>query len=274
VNTEHGTLLLVPLSLIDEPEIPMRESMDEDALAGLAVSIRENGIVEPIIVRPKLGRFVVIAGHRRTLASRKAGLVEVPCVVRDVDGATVEQLKVAENTDREAVNPGEEATYYAHLYERFCHSDIDELARFTGRNRSYLDQRFELLAGHPDVLEAVKRGEINVSVAKELNRFPDAAGIKMHLESARSGATAALVKRWRTDYQAFRANNPIDAPAPAPSETVMSAAPIVRGPVCVCCKVDEDPTRLVVVYVHDYCHKAVLEKLLRAYRGEEATLAG
>lgn len=274
MTSAAGTLQLIPLSLIDEPELPMRESMDDQRLAELAQSIRDNGVVQPITVRRVVDRFEVVAGHRRTVASRMAGLVEVPCIVRDVDAAEVEQLKIAENNDRDDVNPADEASYLAELLTRHCHDDTDELAAFVKRSRQYVEGKLLLLRGHPDVFAAVRAGQIPQSVAHVLNQFGDDAGIKMHLESAKSGATARVVKQWLQDYRNFRTNNPPEAAPAPPSDGGVSVAPVYVGPVCECCKVNEESVHLVAIYVHDYCYRAVLLKLLRAYRGEEATVGG
>ncbi len=258
----------IPLSLLDEPDLPMRESMDETTLDELVVDIRNNGLIQPLVVVAHIDRFKVIAGHRRLLACRRVPLNPVPCLVRVVDEQTIERLKSAENIQRDNVNAAEEASYFAELLVRHCGDDTEKLADMLGLKRAYVESRLLLYRGHPDVFDAVKRGAITMAVAHVLNSFPDEVGIRMYLESALTGVTARVVKQWLVDYKNFRANNPTgDAPKPS-YPTDVPVAPIVQGPSCVCCLKSDDAPHLVAIYVHDYCHKAILDQLLRAYRGE------
>lgn len=258
----------IPLSLLDEPAMAMRETMDDDALALLVLSIKANGLVEPIVVRPKNGRYEVIAGHRRMVACARAGVLDPLCLVRDVDDRTVEALKVAENVDRENVNAADEATYFAELLARYCHDDVDELCEMTKRNRTYVESRLLLLRGFPQVLALLRRGEISLSVAVELNRAPDEKGLLLHLDAAKNGASARQVRQWIVDYKNFCARQTEEFAAAVNASGETAPAPIVTGPRCPVCRDEENANRLIVLYVHDYCQKAILEKLLRAYHGE------
>lgn len=262
----------IPLSLIDEPSLTMRETMPEPKLVELVDSIRLLGLQQPIIVRPKGPRFEIIAGHRRYVACGRAGEFQPPCIVRDVDDREVERIKCAENIDREDVNVVEEAAYYAELLTKFCHDDTDELVEFTGRTRGYVETRLLLLRGHPEVMDALRAGEINLGVATELNRSPDRTCLLMHIDPARGGATVRQVRQWITDYKNFRARQEAGADASTVAPMTSAPAPDPPRPTCVCCREDRDAGELVVVYVHTYCKKATLDKLLRALHGDAATV--
>jgi ParB/RepB/Spo0J family partition protein len=263
-------LRLIPLSNIDEPSLAMRETMPEDTLRELADSIKAIGLQQPICVRPRGARFEIVYGHRRYMACGRAGVFEVPCIVRDVEDRDAERAKIAENTDREIVNVVEEAAYFAELLTRYCHDDVDELCEFTKRPRGYVESRLLLLRGHPEVLEALRAGEINLGVATELNRSPDRTCMLMHIDPARGGATVRQVRQWITDYKNFRARQDAGADASPVAPTTSAPAPEPPRPTCVCCRENVDPSALIVVYVHEYCKKATLDKILRALHGDAA----
>lgn len=258
----------IPIELIDEPSLAMREEFDEIELDELSTSIRTNGLIEPIIVRPRGARFEVVAGHRRLLACRRAGLGDVPAIVRDVDDAAAEAIKVAENVDRAAVNPVEEATYFAELLDRHCGDDVDRLCEFVKRRRPYVEERLLLLRGAPEVLDALRAKKIPMAVAQELNKFSDRAGTLMYLDYALNGATAKQVRDWRRQYADFAARNPGAPIDGAAATTDIAAAPAMSSHACPCCGENANMNRLIAIYVHDYCYEAQLKRLLKTLRGE------
>jgi ParB family chromosome partitioning protein len=205
--------LEVPLASIDEPTLPMRENMDDGKLLELQHSIERLGVLQPIRLRPKGdGRFEVVSGHRRLLASRAAGLASIPAVLH-ADDATLIAARVAENVVREDVPPAEEAVYYAQLYEAHG-KDVDAIATLVGRSRAYVEERLLLLQGDPVVLEALGRSEISLGVAQELNRFKVEADRRYHLEYAvRTGCSVRQMRDWRNQANT-RAELAAAAPAP------------------------------------------------------------
>lgn len=264
VTTRH-----IEIELIDEPALPMRETFDEAALIELEQSIRAIGLVEPIIVKPVGARFEVVAGHRRLIACRRNGMGQVRCEIRELDAEQTEAFKTAENVDREDVNPIEEAAYFAELYETLCGQDVDRVCEMVKRRRPYVEERLLLLRGAAEVQQALRDKKINLSVAKELNKFPDRAGALMHLEYALSGATAGQVKQWRANYVDMLRRNPHLEDGAAPPVTEISAAPAISAYHCQCCAENTNMHRLISVYVHDYCYEAVLKPLLKTVRGEK-----
>ena len=259
----------ISTELIDEPELAMRESFDDEKLRELEDSIRVNGLIERIVVRPKnAGRFEVIAGHRRLLACRRVPLLVVPCDVRDVAGSQAEALKVAENVDREDVNPAEEATYFQALLEKFCGNDTVTLADMVKRSLPYVEGRLLLLRGYHEVFALLLDGKIGIGVAQELNKFPDEQGVRMHLSAALNGATAPQMKQWRVVYTQFLEQQRSGRDS---NDTTTDAAPArdeYTGPVCVLCREPHDMHRLMLVHVHDYCDHAILKPFLRHYHND------
>lgn len=263
VTTRH-----IPIELIDEPARPMRETFGEDELNELTASIRAIGLIEPVIVKARGTRYEVVAGHRRLIACRRAGLGDVRCEIRELTDEATEAIKHAENTDREDVNVIEEATYFASLYADMCGEDVDRVCDVVKRSRRYVEERLLLLRGDETVTAALREKKISMAVAQELNKFADRKGTAMYLEYALNGATARQVRDWRRQYDDFLSRNP-DAPtAPSGDASTMSAAPALPTIRCECCRAQENLNRLISIQVHDYCFEAVVKKMLRAYHGE------
>lgn len=262
-----SSLRMISLALIDPPEEAMREQIDETKLQELIDSIREVGIIEPLVVFPKADRFGVIAGHRRWLAARYAGVSDVPCVVRDVDELAGEIIKNHENTRREDVNPAEEARHYQRLLERHCGDDTDQLRRIVGQTRQYVEARLLLLRGDPAVLDALTFGRINLSVAVELNKYGDQTFRTMRLQTCeQTGASARAVRDWRRQDDLYLEQQKAGVdPAAAPASDLPPPSP--SGPRCLMCDENHDSHRMSIFYVHDYCKFANLDPMLKAFKG-------
>ncbi len=192
----------VELSRIAEPALPMRETMEDAGLEELAASIRELGVLQPLLVLPEEGgTFQVVVGHRRLLAAKLAGLVSVPCIIHENE-ETIVAARVHENVVREDVKPAEEAVYYAQLYEQLG-EDVDRVAAAARRSREYVERRLLLLRGDPLVLEALRAGRILLGQAEELNRFERAEDRAYYLEYVeRAGASIRQLREWRSQANA------------------------------------------------------------------------
>jgi len=212
----------IPVDQLRDPINPVRTMFDEDAMNDLCRSIRDNGVLQPLRVRPlEDGAFEVVVGHRRLIACRIVGKVEVPCLVVD-QGAGVDAERIAENADREDMAPTDEARYYRRLFEELG-QDVDKVCERVKRPRSRVEGRLLLLQGDPKVFAALEAGEIGTGVAEELNAFHREAGRHFHLDFAiRCGATRAQVKEWRARDNAVAAQA---AAAPPPLDPTTSPAP-------------------------------------------------
>ena len=163
----------LPLREIEpDPDQP-RKKFDPDALAQLAASITENGLLQPIAVRPrKAGTgYVIIAGERRWRAARQAGLTEVPVLVKDVTDEQAAQLALIENLQREDLDPLEEAEGCRQLMERFSLTQ-EQTARRLGKSRSALANTLRLLALPQPVREKLRDGSLSAGHAKALLGLP------------------------------------------------------------------------------------------------------
>lgn len=164
----EGELLTLPISKVEPRKEQPREHFDEQALAELADSIAQYGLIQPITVR-KLdsGYYQIIAGERRWRASRLAGLDEVPVRVIEADDRLTAELALVENLQREGLNPIEEAKGYRTLIEAHGLTQ-DEVAKSVGRSRPAVTNALRLLSLSPKVLEMVEKGELSAGHARAL----------------------------------------------------------------------------------------------------------
>lgn len=145
-----------------------RRSFAEEDIADLAQSIREHGIVQPVLVRysaQQAGSFELIAGERRWRAAQLAGLTEIPVLLRDVDDRTALQLAIIENVQRADLNPVEEALGYKQLIEEHGYSQAD-LAQIIGKSRSHLANMMRLLKLPEDILDKLALGQLSIGHAR------------------------------------------------------------------------------------------------------------
>ena len=258
----------LPLGLIDAPELPSRAAMDETLLDELTASIRSIGLVNPITVASTAGRYEVVAGHRRLIACKRAGLAAVPCIVYPTKDAALEAVKYAENRHREDLNPADEAIWFHELLERIPEADVDRLCDQLGENRSYVEGRLLLFQGDPLVFQALQDGRIKIGVAHELNKCTDERMRRYFLDAAiRGGATIAVVTGWIQDWKRETgAQPPAGGNIIAPSAP--AAVPETNYFTCACCGGADNVHLMVPVNMHQHCKLAIFDKLIAAYRGE------
>jgi len=163
-----GGVSKIALDLIDPAPWQPRRRMDEESLRELADSIREQGILQPLIVRRKAeGRYELVAGERRYRAARMAGVSEAPVVAIDADDRRALELALIENLQREDLNPLEEARGYQALVDRFGLTH-EEIARHVGKARVTVTNALRLLELAPEVQQMLGEGRISAGHAKVL----------------------------------------------------------------------------------------------------------
>lgn len=189
------TVTSAPIERIHpNPDQPRRD-FRETELEELAASIRERGIIQPVIVRPhpdKPGDYQIVAGERRWRAAQRAQLHRLPVVVRAFDDRTVLEVAVIENVQRSDLNPVEEAQGYAQLIDRYGHTQ-DELARIVGKSRSHLANILRLLALPAEVLDMLRKGALTAGHARALINAPDPVALARR--AAASGLTVREVEK-------------------------------------------------------------------------------
>jgi|TARA_B100001079_G_scaffold190948_1_gene164780 ParB family chromosome partitioning protein len=147
-----------------------RKHFSEEGLEELSNSIKEQGIIQPIVVRPDKstkGKYEIIAGERRWLAAQKAGLHEVPVVVLSVDDIKSLEFSIIENVQRQDLNPIEEARGYQRLIDDFNY-DHDKLSKFIGKSRSYIANSTRLLSLPDEILSMVEQNNLSAGHARTL----------------------------------------------------------------------------------------------------------
>ena len=147
-----------------------RKSFNKENLDELANSIKEQGVIQPIVVRPSKssdGKYEIIAGERRWLASQNAGLHDVPVVILDVDDVKSLEFAIVENVQRQDLNPIEEARGYQSLIDKFNYNQ-DKLSKFIGKSRSYIANSLRLLSLPNEILLMVEEGKLSAGHARSL----------------------------------------------------------------------------------------------------------
>ena len=147
-----------------------RKNFNKESLDELTNSIKEQGVIQPIVVRPSKspeGKYEIIAGERRWLASQNAGLHDVPVVVLDVDDVKSLEFAIVENVQRQDLNPIEEARGYQSLIDEFNYNQ-DKLSKFIGKSRSYIANSLRLLSLPNEILLMVEEGKLSAGHARSL----------------------------------------------------------------------------------------------------------
>lgn len=168
LKPEAAGNLYLPISQVESYSAQPRKLFDEDALAELADSIREHGVIQPLTVRKlSSGYYQIIAGERRWRAARMAGLTEVPAVVIEADDQKAAELALVENLQREDLNPMEEAAGYQSLIQTY-HMTQEEAAKRVGKSRSAVANAMRLLGLQPGVRKLVEEGTLSAGHARAL----------------------------------------------------------------------------------------------------------
>src|SRR4051795_2818534 len=164
---------VIPVQNIEPNPDQPRLVFDPEALHELSASIREHGVLQPILVRP-LGenRYQLVAGERRWRASREAGLETIPALVEEIDDDTAREISIIENLQREDLSPLEEAAMYDRMIHEHGYS-IRKLAEKLGKDKGYLENRLRLADAPPEVRELVSLRKGSLSHAYELMKVED-----------------------------------------------------------------------------------------------------
>jgi len=155
---------------INRNKLQPRKYIDKSSLEELTNSIKEQGVIQPIVVRPDKsseGKYEIVAGERRWLASQNAGLHEVPVVILDIDDSKSLEFAIVENVQRQDLNPIEEARGYKRLIDDFNYNQ-EKLSQFIGKSRSYIANSLRLLSLPEEVLSMVEQGNLSAGHARSL----------------------------------------------------------------------------------------------------------
>ena len=186
---------------ITRNKLQPRKNFNKESLEELTHSIKEQGVIQPIVVRPDKsfeGKYEIIAGERRWLASQNAGLHEVPVVILNVDDVKSLEFAIVENVQRQDLNPIEEARGYQRLVDEFDYNQ-DKLSKFIGKSRSYIANSLRLLSLQDNVLLLVEQGSLSAGHARTLIGLHNSSDISKKIIEKKLSVrqTEILVKQFK-----------------------------------------------------------------------------
>ena len=171
-ETKEGDIVEIPIAEIRSNPYQPRKEFDEESLQEFAESIKEHGVIQPIIVKKSIKGYELIAGERRTRASKMAGKTTIPAIVREMTDQEMMEIALIENIQREDLNPIEEATAFQKIIETTKMTQEEAAKRF-GKSRSYITNLLGLLNLPKDVKNQVQEGKISMGHARVLSKLSD-----------------------------------------------------------------------------------------------------
>ena len=230
MNTKYEE---ISVDRIIDPVDPMRTDLTEESVNELVESIKQVGIIEPLIVREDGENYEVIAGHRRLTAARFAGLMMIPCVIRNEHGMEAEILKIHENLARSEINAVDWAQHLIKLKEQYKLSTA-QIAEILGMSDSWVAQHLDIINYPPVVLTAIQAGTLAFSAARELAQIKDPLKRAVYVKAAvRGGVTPAMAVQWRKQAnQTFNPESPTEENTEDPIQISAEELPPVFCPVC------------------------------------------
>ena len=189
----------VSIADLERNKYQPRTIFDEEKLDELSSSIKENGVIQPIAVRPNKyepGKFEIVAGERRWLAAQKAGLNEVPVVVLDIGDQKSLEIAIVENVQRQDLNAVEEARGYQRLVKEFGY-DHKKISKFMSKSRSHVSNTLRLLSLPEDIIGLIEEGKLTAGQARPLIGIQNASEVAENIVKKKFAAreVESLVKR-------------------------------------------------------------------------------
>jgi len=207
-----------------------RRYFDEDALQDLAASIREHGVLQPVLVRPRAdGDFQIIAGERRWRASRIAGLTEIPVIVEQIDDDAALEIAIIENLQREDISPLEEADMFERMTSEHGYS-LRKLATKLGKDKGYVENRLRLADAPAEVRELVSIRSDTLSHAYELMKVDDPRKRRRLARQVAAGELTLVKLRQRIEGRPRVQPEPEPEPAEAPEKELVAVPIVPDGP--------------------------------------------
>ncbi len=242
---------VVVLDRIVDPEQPMRNDLTPESVEDLAASIRQLGLIEPLVLKQKDDLYEVVAGHRRLLACQLAGLVEAPSYIVQVDDETADLMKIHENLQRKEISPIEEGKFFKYLTETY-QWPAEKIAQLIGRSDAYVWARIAIDKYPADILEALESGQLTIGVARELAQIEDDDQRSQYIDYAiRNGITTMVAEQWKREYKSQKEN-----PVPGSSPTIEAPQPgqaVVSMTKCGICNDDLPMRDAKLMYAHVDC---------------------
>jgi ParB family chromosome partitioning protein len=247
------------LDLLLEPPLPIRATMDDTKLHELAEDIKRHGVLQNLVVVTSNGQYEVVAGHRRQLAARLAGLVKVPCLIFEELGEAKYAVMLAENGYREDVTAAEEGMLFLDLAEKHQWSEPD-LCKHFHKSAEYINERVRLVSKFPAATKHVLAREMNWSQARAIMKCKSPAWVGYLIDQAVThGATARTIHQYIDQFRAAE----LAAAGQPPPHTAESAPMVieVEKQQCVWCQRKDDQINVTMLPCHSYHVKDLVEFL-------------
>ena len=192
---ENDILRNLKITDVEPNREQARKKFDEEAISELSESIKMYGVIQPIVVTEKDGYYSIIAGERRWRAAKKAGLTEIPAIVREDDDKTNQQISLIENMQREDLNAFEKASGIRALMDEY-HLTQEEIAKVLGKSRSAIANSVRVLNLCPEVLEFAKQGKLTEGHCKALLAIQDPEDqLKTAIRIIENGETVRVAEK-------------------------------------------------------------------------------
>jgi len=202
---EKDQIVLLDIEKIDPPEDAARDFIDPEQVRELAESIRSQGLLQPILVRPHNERYETVAGHRRYLAHRLLGEVKIKSIIKELSDEETLLIRAMENDQREDLNPIEKAKVYSRLKERFGWS-AETIAQKMGRDNLTIRTHLKLLTVPEEFQKEIAKKRLPMNVALCLNEVEDEDFKKYYFTAAvKNGVTLDVAKIWVDDWRKTKA---------------------------------------------------------------------
>ena len=270
MENETNLVCEIPIISIDDPASPVRTRADESSIHDLADSIRDVGLIQPILVRRNGERFEVIAGHRRLIACRICGMLTVPCLVCTADDALTDTLRLHENLAREDVNMVDQARFIARIMKKNKWT-VAFVAETMKRSETFVRDRLALLSWPEEIAEALDNQKITVGAAKWIAKITDERTRRHYLNAAiRSGISSRVAYDW---YKAWL-NQKLPTPPPIEQKPNTGEEEEVQyyTSLCKLCGAKIAMGDEEVWYIHQECGKnfeSAMQKPVEVRRGEQ-----
>jgi ParB family chromosome partitioning protein len=193
-------IVMVPLEKIDRPSSVARDLIDPQKIIELAESIRSEGLLEPIILRPMNGRYEIIGGDRRYLAHQHLKATNIAAIIKEMDDQTATVCRAVENLQRVDLSPMEEARSYHEMKTKGAMS-VNEICRRTGKMKPTVLRYLRLYEMPPEFQEAVEKHGVALAVAEELMKIDDENMRSYYIKlAAENGITLRVAEMWVSDH--------------------------------------------------------------------------
>ena len=249
-------MFFLDLEKVDPPADAVRDLIDPEQVRELAESIRSQGLLQPILVRPFNGRYEVVAGHRRYLAHRLIGKVEIKALVREMGDEEVFVIRAMENDQREDLNPIEKAKVYKRLKDKFGWS-AGQISQKMGRSKPAVLRYLELLEIPEEFQSVVSKKKLSMGVALCLNQIDDELSKKYYFTAAvENGVTLEVAEAWVNEYRKTRAGTVTDDTGGMGGiGPIQESLPIYQT--CVCCVGPVEVNKVHYVPVCPECEREI-----------------